>query len=124
MNNAEKINSNEKIILKKEKYFSNIVPKFGNLIIYKKLTIDSDLPYGHVAVAVNVDTKKGYLDLAEANYNNKKWEVPNKYARRIKLELKDNKYILYDIDYAKFDPLKKDNLSKAELILGWVNPEM
>jgi hypothetical protein len=121
LNNAEKLNSKELIILKKEKNFSNNVPKVGNLIIYKKY---SDLPYGHVAVVVNVDTKKGYLDLAEANYYNEKWEEPNKYARRIKLELKDNNYILYDIDYAKFDPSKKDNQAKAELILGWVNPEM
>ena len=86
--------------------------------------MDSDLPFGHVAVVVNVDTTKGYLDLAESNYNNEKWEDPNKYSRRIKLELKDNKYILYDINYSKFDPSKKDNQAKAELILGWVNPEI
>jgi len=124
LNHAEKLNSKEKIILKKEKNFSNIVPKVGNLIIYKKLAMDSDLPYGHVAVVVNVDTTKGYLDLAEANYNNEKWEEPNKYSRRIKLELKDNKYTLYDIDYSKFDPSKKYNQVKADLILGWVNPEI
>lgn len=122
LNSAEKLKDKRKIKLRKENNNSKVAPKVGDLIIYKKITFDNSFPYGHVAVAVNINLKDGYLDLAESNYNNTHWEVSDKYARRIKLEVVDNKYVLYDIDYSKYNPKNKDNKAKANLFLGWVSP--
>ncbi len=121
---AEKLNSSDKIQLLKTKNEANNSPKAGDLLIYKKSVTDNSFPYGHVAVIVNVNIEKGYIDLAEANYTNNFWEVKDQYARRIVLEKKENKYTVYDLGVDEFKDAKSNKEKAAAVILGWVHVKL
>jgi CHAP domain len=121
---AKRIKDGAKINLKQESNASVFAPEVGSLLIYKKLPSNPNLQYGHVAVVVGVNLNKGYIDVAEENYNNKPWVAPKEYARRLVVELKDAKYTVYDINYSEFKPGNKENQEKADMILGWINPEI
>ncbi len=81
LNTVSSIDDERKVKFSSYKNDSNAPPKIGDLLIVNK---DSQNPHGHVAVVVDVNLEKGYLDLAEQNNLNTKWENKN-YSRRIKL---------------------------------------
>lgn len=56
---------------------SKSLPKRGDLLIYGR----EYLKTGHAAVVLEVNSKKGYLRVAEQNFLNQKW--PGSYARQI-----------------------------------------
>ena len=124
LKDAKRIKDGAKINLKSEANASIYAPEVGSLLIYKKQPINPNFQYGHVAVVVGVNLNKGYIDVAEENYDNKPWSVPNKYARRLAIELKEGKYTVYDINFLDFKTGKKENLEKSEMIVGWVDPEI
>ncbi len=95
-NYVTRLENNNKINFKNLENGGNIPPKLGDILVYEKT---EDLIYGHVAVVVNVNLTAGYVDVAEENYENKMWEDPNNYSRRIKLETKDEKYLISDVHY-------------------------
>jgi hypothetical protein len=73
---------------------SNRSPEVHDVIIYQK---SNHLPYGHVAVVVDVDKDLQLVFIAEQNWENDVWQHPN-YSRVLKLtkdplgvfELKDD----------------------------------
>lgn len=69
---------------------AHALPKRGDLIIYGK----DYLGTGHVAVVVTINEKQQTIQLAEQNYENKKWHKD--YAREIKYTRSDNLYWLLD----------------------------
>ncbi len=73
--------------------------------------------HGHVAVVVDVDLKTGSVYLAEENYDNKKWQEPNKFSRVISLFKVNGYFTLLDIT-----PGKHHNATGAE-ISGWIYPK-
>ena len=87
-------------------------PEIGDLMIYKIAL--PDFPYGHVAVIVDVNSKAGYVDIAEQNYTNNQWMDTNQYARRIILVHHHGKYQLIDKDYANVA-----DVSVNGVIIGW-----
>ena len=87
-------------------------PEIGDLVIYN-ITLP-DFPDGHVGVVVGVNSKSGYVDIAEQNYTNDKWLNTHQYARRIILTHQHGKYHLVDKDY-----LALTNVSLDGVILGW-----
>lgn len=97
-------------------------PRFGDLAIFQK---DSENPYGHVAVIVNVNLDLGYVDIAEQNYTNDYWEDRNSYSRRIKLfKSSEGKYYLTEIPYKDCESLTTDQCKQKEdpktnLVIGW-----
>ncbi|MEJ2114544.1 MAG: CHAP domain-containing protein, partial [Gammaproteobacteria bacterium] len=66
------------------------LPKIGDLLIYG---IDY-LGTGHVAVVVGVDEKLHFIQVAEQNYANTKWQ--NNYARQIAYIKLDKRVWLLD----------------------------
>ena len=92
-------------------------PKIGDLVIYYPDRKNPLWQHGHVAVVVDVNLKKGYVSLAEENYNNKKWKKPKKYSRKISLFKVNGHYTLIDVS-----PNKKVNETGAE-ISGWIYPK-
>ncbi|CAF3518297.1 unnamed protein product [Rotaria socialis] len=66
-------------------------PKTESLIIYER---NSKLPFGHVAVIV--DVVPGYIRVAEQNYYYYYWS--NSYARQIPLAYKNGRYYIEDHD--------------------------
>lgn len=95
---------------------SSSYPKKGDLLIYGKST---SFPYGHVAVIVNVDLVKNYVDVAEENFQNKKWEDTNSYSRRIELKKDNNNFIITDISFKS----KKRYTNSDTKIIGWKHLE-
>lgn len=92
-------------------------PKVGDLVVYYP---DRDNPlwrHGHVAVVVKADLDEGVIALAEENYDNKKWQKPNLYARQISLFNINGHYTLLDVH-----PHSKNNKTGAE-ISGWIYPK-
>lgn len=120
---AKNIKSGKKVQLAKFKNNSITPPKSGDLLIYKKSVSDNSFPYGHVAVIVNVNIEKGFVDLAEANYTNNYWEVKDQYARRIVLISKANKYKIYDLGVNEFKETSNKEKAAA-VILGWVQAKL
>ena len=95
---------------------SNSYPKKGDLLIYDKST---SFPYGHVAVIVNIDLIKNYVEVAEENFQNKKWEDINSYSRRIELKNINGNYFITDISFES-----KKRYSKPDTkIIGWKHLE-
>ncbi len=92
-------------------------PKTGDLVIYYPDRSNPLWQHGHVAVVVGVNLKKGTVSLAEENYDNKKWQKPKKYARKISLFEVNGHYTLIDVA-----PNKKSNQTGAE-ISGWIYPK-
>ncbi len=91
-------------------------PKRGDLLIY---AADRSRPYwrhGHVAVVVEVDLADNSLLVAEENYNNRVWQDPNKYARKLKLIKNEKGYQVIDQDPTQKDPNKLGEIS------GWIYP--
>lgn len=119
---ATRLIDDKKISLNSLKNSSKVPPKVGDLLIYKKQENNPNFHYGHVAVIVGLNLNSGYVDVAEQNYDNKKWESPHKYSRRISLELKNNEYTVYDIPFITFNS-SKVNSKEKDMILGWVSPE-
>ncbi|CAF1007722.1 unnamed protein product [Adineta steineri] len=64
-------------------------PKNGSFIIYEK---SSKLPFGHVAVIV--DVASSYVRVAEQNYYYDYWH--NNYAREIRLKYTNDRYYIDD----------------------------
>ena len=99
---------------------SNIWPHVGSLLIWQSLGNNSDVKVinpGHVAVVVSVSSN--FIDIAEQNFNEKKWTKPNrKWSRRLLVSLVPNNngfHILCDNDN------ENNSHSHADVILGWVN---
>ena len=92
-------------------------PKVGDLVVYYPDRENPLWRHGHVAVVVAVNLKKGSVALAEENYDNKKWQKPKKYARKISLFQVNGKYTLLDVS-----PDKKSNTTGGE-ISGWIYPQ-
>ncbi|BBH54704.1 CHAP domain-containing protein [Fluviispira sanaruensis] len=88
------------------------IPAFGDILIYDKSEV---LPYGHVAIIVNIDKRKNYIDVAEENFQNKMWENYESYSRRIKIKFIDKKYFITDESYDKNKKYTNDNVK----IIGW-----
>jgi hypothetical protein len=92
-----------------------------HLLIYAKRKDNINFQYGHVAVVVKVNLNRGYIDVAEQNYDNKKWESENSHSRRISLVFEDGKYTVLDIPKKKFNNTSNTALERSK-ILGWVAP--
>lgn len=92
-------------------------PKIGDLVVYYPDRNNPLWRHGHVAVVVQVDLDKGIVALAEENYDNKKWQKPNQFARQISLFYVNGRYTLLDVH-----PNSKNNATGAE-ISGWIYPK-
>lgn len=97
---------------------AKIPPKIGDLIIYYPDRNNPLWLHGHVAVVVNIDFGTGSVYLAEENYDNKKWQEPDKYSRAISLFEVNGHYTLIDIK-----PGNHNNAVGAE-ISGWIYPKL
>ena len=72
---------------------SECKPEVGNVLIYKRG--GSDIPYGHVAIIV--DVSEYGIKVAEQNWDNDYW--PGDYARQMNFTIKNDKYYLIDEEY-------------------------
>lgn len=93
-------------------------PRVGDLVVYYPDRNNPLWRHGHVAVVVAVDLEKGTVALAEENYDNKKWQKPNAYARLISLFNVNGHYTLIDVW-----PNSHKNTGGAE-ISGWIYPNL
>jgi len=91
-------------------------PKVGDLLVYGADRSDPNWLHGHVAVVVGVDLKAGELFIAEENYNNRAWEDPKNYSRKIKISKTGKGYQVDDLDPHQKDPTKLGKIS------GWIYP--
>jgi hypothetical protein len=99
LNHGERIDTGEPIrLIRFENKISNTKPQVGDLLIYS-----SDFAItGHVAVVVSVDNKNS-ITIAEQNYFNKLWDVPN-FSRRLLLGKNEKgQYHIFD-----------------EYLIGWI----
>lgn len=92
-------------------------PKKGDLVVYYPDKKNPLWRHGHVAVVVYVNLNKGTVALAEENYDNKKWQKTNQYARQISLFEVNGRYTLLDVH-----PNAKQNKTGGE-ISGWIYPK-
>lgn len=97
---------------------ASIPPKRGDLLIYGPRFEDPNWQAGHVAVVVKVDLKKGELFVAEENYDNKKWQKPTAYARKIQIGKDKGGYRVIDLAPGE------SGTAKSGKILGWIYPEV
>jgi hypothetical protein len=74
---VERVRDGQKLPLLRFENGSKTVPRTGDLLIYAR----SYLGTGHVAVVVGVDAKKKLLNVAEQNFENKRW--PGRWARTL-----------------------------------------
>ncbi len=91
-------------------------PRRGDLIIYAPDRIRPNWRHGHVAVVVAVDFTTGTISVAEENYDNKPWQDPEHYSRKISLFKTGNYYTVLDLA-----PGQKTNTTGAA-ISGWIYP--
>jgi hypothetical protein len=91
-------------------------PKRGDLIIYYPDRADPEWRHGHAAVAVAVDLEKGIVSLAEENYDNRPWQDPQAFARRIQLFEVGGRYTLLDVA-----PGAGRNPDGGRIV-GWIYP--
>lgn len=68
---------------------TKISPAVGDLIIYP---VQNGMPFGHVAVVVEVDVGEGSLHIAEQNWDSKKW-VYNGYSRILKFHVSPSRLV-------------------------------
>jgi glutathionylspermidine amidase/synthetase len=129
INTVSRIDDDKKSKFASYKNDSGVPPKLGDLIIFRN---NSQNPHGHVAVIFDSDLEKGYIDVAEQNNFNTKWETKT-YARRIKLFTKNKEsnpqYYLTEVSYSEHNSkcsLENDfncHLGNFEindnLIIGW-----
>lgn len=66
------------------------VPQQGDLLVYAREYLGT----GHVAVVVTAEPSKGYITVAEQNFDNRKWL--GNHARKIELLEKNGRYWLLD----------------------------
>lgn len=92
-------------------------PKIGDLVIYYPDRKNPLWLHGHVAVVVDVDKKFRHISLAEENYDNKKWQEPKKYARKISLFKVNGHYTLIDVAPRSFQNTSGGGIS------GWIYPK-
>lgn len=118
LNEAERISDGRKIKLTSFENSSKRPPSFGDLLIYDKKKNNPNFQYGHVAVIVGINLNKGYIEIAEQNYDNRKWENKKRFSRRIVIIWKDNTYTIRDINFKDFNANK--SLESSNRILGWV----
>jgi hypothetical protein len=91
-------------------------PQRGDLLVYFADPEDPEWRAGHVAVIVAVDRAQGLVALAEENYDNRPWEDPHAYARRIPLFEVNGRFTLLDVA-----PGQRSNPNGGR-IAGWVYP--
>ncbi len=91
-------------------------PERGDLLIYDADPEDPEWRAGHVAVIVAVDREQGLVALAEENYDNRPWQDPSAYARRIPLFEVQGRFTLLDVA-----PDRRSNPNGGR-IAGWVYP--
>jgi hypothetical protein len=91
-------------------------PKRGDLVVYGADPADPRWRFGHVAVVVGVDAERGWVALAEENYDNRPWRNPDGYARRIRLFDVGGRFTLVDVA-----PGGTQN-PEGGRVLGWVYP--
>ncbi len=72
-------------------------PQRGDLVIYAANRAHPDWRAGHVAVVVEVDREQGLVALAEENYDNRPWQNPEAFARRIQLFEINGDFTLLDV---------------------------
>ena len=96
---------------------ARIAPKKGDLLVYYPDRNNPLWRHGHVAVVVDVDEQQGWIALAEENYNNKLWQNPESYSRKISLFKTNGYYQILDIE-----PGMSENTSGG-LISGWIYPQ-
>ncbi|CRI64793.1 CHAP domain containing protein (fragment) [Thiocapsa sp. KS1] len=91
-------------------------PERGDLVVYLADREDSEWRAGHVAVVVDVDRKQGLVALAEENYDNRPWEDPQAFARRIQMFEINGRFTLLDVE-----PSSRFSADGGR-IAGWVYP--
>ena len=91
-------------------------PKRGDLVVYYPDRDNPEWRHGHVAVVVATDLKAGTVSLAEENYDNLAWQVPDAYSRKIRLFEIGGRYTLLDVETTK------NNNREGGLISGWMYP--
>lgn len=93
-------------------------PQRGDLVIYAANRAHPDWRAGHVAVVVDVDRDQGLVALAEENYDNRPWQNPQAFARRIQLFEINGDFTLLDVpDSSRRSP-------QGGRIIGWVYPAL
>ncbi len=93
-------------------------PRRGDLVIYAADPSDPEWRAGHVAVVIEADPEQGWVALAEQNYDNRPWQAPERYARRIRILRVGERYTLLDLA-----PDQTDN-PEGGLITGWIYPRL
>lgn len=93
-------------------------PERGDLVVYLADRDDPQWRAGHVAVVVDVDLELGLVALAEENYDNRPWEDPSAFARRIPLFQINGRYTLLDV------PADSRVNARGGQIAGWVYPTL
>lgn len=91
-------------------------PERGDLVVYLADREDPEWRAGHVAVVVDVDREQGLVALAEENYDNRPWENPHAFARRIPLFEINGRFALLDVE-----PNSRSSADGGR-IAGWVYP--
>ena len=82
---------------------SKCKPEVGNVLIYKRG--GSDIPYGHVAIIVDVSDYG--IKVAEENWDNDYW--PGNYSREMNFTIKNDKYYLIDEEYPMYGWIEYPN---------------
>ena len=91
-------------------------PGRGDLLIYYPDRENPDWRHGHVAVVVSTDLDKGLVAIAEENYDNRPWQDPKAYSRKIRLFEVGGRYTLLDVSEGK------NRNSGGGKISGWLYP--
>ncbi|EGV18188.1 CHAP domain-containing protein [Thiocapsa marina] len=91
-------------------------PERGDLLVYLADREDPEWRAGHVAVVVDVDREQGLVALAEENYDNRPWEDPQAFARRIEMFEINGRFTLLDVA-----PNSRTSADGGR-IGGWVYP--
>lgn len=91
-------------------------PRRGDLLVYLADRDDPPWRAGHVAVVVAVDRERGLIALAEENYDNRPWQDPHAYARRIPLFEINGRFTVLDV------PPDRRSSADGGRIGGWVYP--
>ena len=93
-------------------------PQRGDLVIYAADPNDREWRAGHVAVVIETDLAQGWVALAEQNYDNRPWQAPERYARRIQIVRIGERYTLLDLT-----PDQTDH-PEGGVIAGWIYPRL
>lgn len=91
-------------------------PQRGDLLVYLAERDDPEWRAGHVAVIVEIDRERGLVALAEENYDNRPWQDPQAFARRIPLFEINGRFTLLDL------PPERRTSPDGGRIAGWVYP--